>query len=313
MRAPDNLALADKTLALLTSTSRDKAALDPIHRIYGDRASGDIAPTVETYRILATLDLGKAAEGRKLFEEHPEIRDSQVPVLTLANVLWKSGERIKAIDSLSKYTVSGTAAYPAYAQLAKWQAEGGMNDDAVATVRAAAARFPGEVADRVLLLDMLATRSEMDSAVKAEIESYISDTKGQPAAIAALEELAGRKGWTNLARNLYLLTADRRVDLRMSALYYSDALSEKSLSAEQQVVLSQLESQADEGNSAYAVQLRQREVVAAAARGDLDAEREDARYLAAAVLKNDPDSLDTYRRLFTDLGLKDAAAAFPSP
>jgi len=312
-RTPGNTALANRTFALLTATGRDRNALDLMHRLYGDNASGESAPLVETYRILATLNIGDEEKARVMLADHPEIRRYALAQWALADVLWKSKEKLAAIEILAVSISKGTVDYQEYAKLAQWEELGGLADDAVATARKACSRFPGEVAPRVLLIEMLANQSPSSPDVQKEAQSFLKESKGQVEAVAALAELAGRKGWVDLERSLYLAAANRQPEMRMLALFAADALAASSRTEEELQVLKQVEAQSEDANPAFAVQLRRREVMAAGVRGDHDALRENSRFLAAAVQASDPDSLETYRRLFVRLGYKEAAAAFPNP
>jgi tetratricopeptide (TPR) repeat protein len=312
-RSPEDGVIARRTLELLTSTGRDRSALDLIGKLYGNSPRGEIAPTVNIYRILAMMNTGDDAGAKTVLSEHPEVRQCQTSVPALANILWRSGERLAAIRTLSKDLAAEPESFAAYSQLAEWQAAGGMNDDAVTTAKRSRSRFPNEISARILMIEMLSAQMPGSTELKAEIDSFIRDSGGRPEALGALAELAGRKGWIDLDRNLYLVSANRQPDLRIPGLLYSDALAVNNRSEDQQAVLEQVEAQSGHSNAGVAVQLRRREVIAAAALGDRDGVREKARYLSAALLKSDPDSMDAYRRLFEKLGIKDAVAAFPVP
>jgi hypothetical protein len=312
-RAPDNLLLTDKTLGLLTSRGQDRSALDLIRKLYGEKPSGDNAPMVQTYRILAMLDTGDDTGAARVLAEHPEIKKYRGATTALAIVLWKSKEKLSAIDVLSGRLASGASDYASYAQLAQWQELGGMPDDAVATARRARALFPADRRARILLIDTLANQSPSSSEILGETESYIADTKGESSGLEALADLAGRKGWVGLEKNLYLVAANREADLHMFALNGADALAVNSRFDEEKRVLDQAGSQSEDAGAPLAVQLRRREVMADSALGDNDGVRENARFLAAALLSSEPESMDTYRRLFERLGIKEAVSAFPNP
>jgi hypothetical protein len=313
VRAPDNLLLTEKTMGLLTSKGLDRAALDLIRKLFGDNPSGENAPMVQTYRILAMLDTGDDAGAARALADHPEVRRYRGAASALAVVLWKSREKLAAIDVLSSRIASGSPEYASYAQLAQWQESGGMPDDAVVTARRARVLFPADLRSRTLLIEALANQSPSSREILAETESYISDTRGDAAGLAALAELAGRKGWVGLEKNLYLVAANREADLHMLALNAADALAVNSRFEEEKRVLDEAEAQSEEFGAQLAVQLRRREVMADSALGDHDGVRENARFLAAALLSSDPESLDMYRRLFERLGIKEAASAFPNP
>jgi tetratricopeptide (TPR) repeat protein len=309
-RAPEDLQLANLTLSLLTSTGRDHVALELIRKLYGEQATGRNAAMVETYRILATINSGDADGARRLLEQHPEIRTSREALPALAMVLWQLKERGPAIKVLSGLVDGGSAAMADYTQLARWQVAGGLADDAISTARRARAAFPGEKASQLLLIETLADQALSGDEVRTEIESYLKGSSATPEAILALGELAGRKGWLDLARNLYVASSDHLPNLRMLALYYADALAVNSHLDDEEKVLKEIEVQSADAGGYFGIELRRRQVFVAATRGDTEAVREDARELAADLQGSDPDNFENYHRLFTRMGLKEAAAAF---
>jgi hypothetical protein len=309
-RAPDDPQLANLTLSLLTSTGRDRSALELINKLYGEQSTGRNAAIVETYRILATINNGDLDGARRMLEQHPEIRASKDASTAVATVLWQLKERGPAIKILSGYVDSGSAGMAEYAQLARWQVAGGLADDAITTARRARAALPGEKASQLLLIEMLADQALSGTEVRSEIESYLKGSGATAESILALGELAGRKGWLDLARNLYVASSDRISNLRMLALYYADALAVNSRLDDEEKVLKEVEVQSADAGGAFGIQLRRRQVFVEATRGDTDAVREDARELAADLQGSDPDNFENYRRLFTRMGIKEAAAAF---
>ena len=133
------------------------------------------------------------------------------------------------------------------------------------------------------------------------------DFSARPESFAELAVLAGRKGWVELNRTLYEIGATRQLDLKPLALSYCDALARESRYKQIQSVLAQLEAQATDESPAFMVQLRQRQVIVAAAVGDTDSVREFARRLAT-LLNREPDALEGCRRVFIRLGIPDAVA-----
>ena len=184
-----------------------------------------------------------------------------------------------------------------------------MSLDALRTAEQAVARFPGELPPRVLLIELLSpVKLGFSHQWRPEIEAYLRDFGGRPEAVALLAELAGRKGWVDLARTLYEVEANHPQNLSLLALYYGDALSYfPAHLAELGQLLAQIEAQIPESNAAFMVQLRQRQVIAAAARGDHDAAREYARRLAA-TLHGDPDAVEGCRHVFQKIGIPEAVA-----
>ena len=307
-RAPDNAHLIERTFDLLTATGRDAQALDLLHKQHSSVLIGPNGPLLQTYEVLATLNAEGSAAARGLLENRPGLRGRHDSAPVVARVLWQSRERLAAIELLSSYVYAQPDAYSAYAQLAEWQTAAGMEDDARQTAERACTQFPKDLAPRILLIGTITYELREG---QQDIASYLKDFGDRPEAIALLAGLAGRKGWVNLARTLYEVGADRQQDLRMLALYYSDALARNSRFSDARQVLAQVEQQSEDGNSQFLALLRQRQIVVAAALGDHDGARELARRLASA-LRNDPDGLEVCRRRFVQQGITEAAAELAS-
>jgi hypothetical protein len=129
--------------------------------------------------------------------------------------------------------------------------------------------------------------------------------------LSELAVLAGRKGWIDLSRTLYELSANTQQDLGVMALSYSDALAHVSRFKDAREILTDVDTQLADVSPAFMIQLRQRQVITCAALGDSDNVREYARRLAA-VLSRDPDGLEVCRRLFRKIGITEAVAELSS-
>lgn len=311
-RAPDDRQLIERTFALLTTTGRDRRALDLLHRQYASRLTGPNGPLLRTSEVLATLNEDGAAAAKGLLEKYPDLKDRSESAPVVARVLWERRDRLAAIDLLAAYVQSHPSGYAAYAQLADWQVAAGMADDAVQVAQRACAQFPQDVAPRGLLIQMLAASQTFESsACQRAIESYLKDLGGRPEALTMLASLAGRQGWVTLARTLYAVAGSRQPNLAVLALAYSDALVRVSQLSDAQRVLTEVEAQTDDANAAFLRLLRQRQVEVAAARGDRDGAREYARRLASAF-RSDPEGMETLRRRFLREGIAEAAAELTS-
>jgi hypothetical protein len=195
-----------------------------------------------------------------------------------------------------------------YAQLAKWQAAGGLSGDALQTAKKACGQFPRDFAPRILTIEMTAEAQTLGSPeCQKEIESYLIDFGGRPEAITMLANLAGEKGWVGLARVLYVVSAGRQPNLGDLALSYADALAKDAQLSDAQRVLTEIEGQTDDANVGFQRTLRRRQIEVAAARGDHDGAREYARRLMA-VSGGDTDAIETFRRRFVKLGISEAVS-----
>jgi len=304
---PDDRRLIEATFDYLLVTGRDRRALDLLKLRYGSAFSGPNATLLQRYEVQATLVTDGAAAAKRLLDQHPQLLQDTPSAPAVARIWWETQERTKAISLLRSYVQTQPAPYPEYAQLAAWQLASRLSTDAIQTVRTAIAKFPQELAPRILLIDVLLTSGPNDPAGQEAITAYLRDFAGRPESILELASYAGRKGLVELARSLYQIGATRQVDLNLLAIYYSDALVREQRFKEIREILSQVESQAPENNPNFMLQLRQRQVINAAALGDSDNVREYTRRLAS-TLAQDPDGLDICRRLFRKLGINEAVA-----
>lgn len=309
-RQPDDSRLIKAALGYLLSSGRDRHALDLIRQRYGRDYSGENAPLLRTYEIRATLNTAGVEAAKQLLQQHPELRGFAPVAPVLARVLWESSERLRAIGLLNQHLGSEEAVYDDYAQLATWQAAGGMAEEAIRTAQQACQKYPESVAARVLLIEIQAGAAGAGGPAQAEVAAYLRDFAGGEEAISRLSSAAGRKGWVGLTRMLYELAALTRADLGLLALNHADALARKSRFEELWQVLDQIEAQAaDNAGAAFMLQLRMRQVIAAGALKKPDNVREYARRLATLV-RNDPDRLESYRQFFRKSGLAEAVAEF---
>ena len=269
-RIPDDRQLIEQTFTLLTTTGRDRRALDLIHKQYASKLSGPNGPLLRTSEILATLNTDGAAAADVLLEKSPDLKNRPESAPVVARVLWGTRVRLAAIDLLAAYVQAHPDVFASYSQLAGWQAAAGMASDAVQTAQRACAQFPQDFAPRELLIQMLAASQTLESVeYQKAVESYLKDFGGSPEALSMLASLAGRQGWVTLARTLYVVAASRQPNLAVLALAYSDALVRVSQLSDAQRVLTEVEAQSDDANTAFQRLLRQRQVEVAAARGDL--------------------------------------------
>ena len=311
-RSPENRVLIEPTFDFLLSAGRDRHALDLLRQYYGTSFSGPNAGLLRRYELKATLAAAGVAAAKQLLDKNSELLKDQLAAPVVARVLWESQERLRAIRLLQDYLRDQPAAvYADFALLAGWQEAGGQAAESVQTARRACERFPHDLPPRVLLIEMIAAETPVGNAASGAIAAYLRDYSDRPEALAELAVLAGRKGWVDLARTLYEVAANRQPDVSRLALSYSDALARGSHFKEVRQILLQVEAQAAEGDAPFMVQLRQRQVIAAAALGDVDNVHEYARRLAA-ILNRDPDGLEVCRRLFSRLGIVDAVSELSS-
>lgn len=312
VRAPEDRRLIEPTFEVLLAAGRQRHALELLKKYYGAAQTGPNGELLQRVEIEATLAADGAPAAKQLMDKHPELLKNVLATPVVARVLWESQERLRAIRLLQDYVRNQTAAvYNDYALLAGWQEVGGLPAEAVQTARLACARLPRELSPRVLLIEMLAAETPAGPAVPDAVATYLREFSDRPESLIGLATLAGRKGWVDLARTLYAIGANRQLDLNQVAMAYSDALARNSRYKEVRQVLTGLESQASEASAAFLVQLRQRQVITAAALNDTDNVREYARRLAA-VLNRDPDGLEVCRGLFRKMGINEAVAELSS-
>jgi tetratricopeptide (TPR) repeat protein len=306
-RAPDDRRLIETTFDFLAATGQNRRLLDLLRKHYGSGLSGPNGALLQRYEVGATLAVEGVPAAKLLLERHGDLLRDPQAAPTVARVRWESQERLKAIGLLQEYVRTQPAAYADYALLAGWQEAGGLTSDAVRTAERACAKFPAELGPRVLLIEMLNADSPGGSAMQQGIAAYLRSFAGRPESLAELAALAGRKGWVDLARTLYEIGANRQPDLSRLALCYCDALMHNSQFKEVRQLLAQIEAQAPESSASFMIQLRQRQVITAAAAGDHDGAREHARRLAA-VLHGDAEGIEACSRIFQKLGITEAVA-----
>jgi predicted Zn-dependent protease len=306
-RTPDNQDLIEATLGLLTATGRDGQALKLLRGQLASQFSGPNGTLLRTYEVQASLSAEGPAAARRLLDGYPDLKQTTRSLPMVASVLWAAQNRAGAIEALSTFVKAQPDNFGGYANLASYQQTAGLIADARHTADLACAEFPGEIGARLLRIVMLApTKSDEIVSWEKEIGSYTMDFGDKPEAVAMLAEISGRKGWVDLARLLYQAAAARQEDIRPLAMYYSDALMYHGQAVEAQRVLAELDRQApDAGN--FSILLWQREIVAAAACGDRDDARENARRVASA-LRRDPDGLEVIRQHFIKLKIPEAVA-----
>lgn len=307
VRAPDDAQLIERTFDLLLGTGRDQRALELLRQRPASAFSGPRGVLLRMYELEATLNQGDIAVAKKLLEQHPEVAKLDRARPVVARLLWESKERLRAIELLADHVRNRPADSGACVQLAQWQIAAGMTDDAVRTAEMAAAKSPGDLALRVLVLEALAARTSRGNEWNVALVSYLKEFGDRPEALRQLAVLAGRQGWVDIARAVYDLGALREPDVSGLALGYCDALTRRSRFREAQQVLAQVEAQALDGSAPLMIQLRMRQVLVAAALADKAAVREFARRLAAAV-RNDSGMREVLRRTFQKAGIAEAVA-----
>ena len=308
---PEDPRLIQPTFEFLLATGRDRRALDLLKKRYGTGLAGKNSALLQRYEIEATLSVDGAPAAKKLLDQHPGLLQDRSATPMLAKVLWESSERSRAIGLLQDFVRTQPAVFGDFAQLARWQTVAGRMPDAVQTAHRACEKFPRESSPRALLIEILMAETPAGAAGMQAIAGFLKDFGSRPQSLLELAALAGQKGWTELARTLYQVGANRQNDVGALALSYSDALARNSRFKEVREILTDLEPQAAEGNVAFFVQLRQRQVIAAAALNDSEGVREYSRRLGALVAR-DPDGLEACRKVFRRLGIAEAVAELSS-
>jgi predicted Zn-dependent protease len=306
-RAPDNHDLIEATLGLLVKVGRDAQVLKLLRGQLAPQFSGPNGTLLRTYEVLASLNVEGPAAARRLLDGYPDVPKTTKSLPVVAQVLWATQDRSGAIEALSTLIKARPDDFLGYAELATYQQQAGLIADARQTAHLACTQFPKEIAPRVLLITMLAPTQPAEVLPwEKEVGLFVKDFGDKPEAVTMLAEISGRKGWVDLARLLYEAAAAHQQDVRMLAMYYSDALMYQGKFPEAQRILAEVDRQTpDAGN--FSVLLWQREIVAAAACGDHDDAREDAQRVASA-LRRDPDGLEAIRQRFIKLKIPEAVA-----
>jgi len=307
VRTPDNQVLIEATLNLLTTTGRDGQALKLLRGQLAPQFSGPNGTLLRTYEVQTSLNAEGPAAARRLLDSYPDLKTTTRSLPMVAKVLWAAQDRAGAIAALSAFVKAQPDNFVGYADLASYQQTAGLVAEARHTADLACAQFPKQFAPRVMrIVTLTPTKPAEIVPWEKEIASYTKDFGDKPEAVAMLAEISGRKGWVDLARLLYETGASRQQDVRALAMYYSDALMFQGKFPEAQRILAEIDRQTpDSGN--FSVLLWQREIVAAAACGDRDDARENARRVASA-LRRDPDGLEVIRQRFIKLKIPDAVA-----
>ncbi len=308
-RAPGNRELARETLDLMTTTEHDRAALALLHGELAPEFSGPNGQLLRTFELLATLNADGPAAARRLLDQDAGLRQSPDARPVVARVLWEAGERMAAVATMEDFVKAKPDNYAGYAQLTDYQNAAGLVYDARQTAESACAKFPKEVGPRILLLGTLAPASAGEvPRWEQEVNRFLADFGDRPEAILMLGNLAGRKGWAELARLMYEIAVIRGQNARPLVLYYSDALVMHGRFDDARRVLAGLDRQV-EGDTQLEPLLWQREIVVASALGLHEEARETARRLATQV-EHDPEQLEIIRERFVKLGIPEAVAEF---
>jgi tetratricopeptide (TPR) repeat protein len=311
LRFPDDERLIERTFDLLTSSGRDRRALELLHGKLEPMLAGQKGSLLRMYELLATLNADGPLAGRRLLEKYPELRKTDRALLVVGRVLWEVGEKLDALEIVSSYVSSHADVYAGYSQLSAYQQAFGLVDEGRRTAQRACEKFPKEPSPRLLLLATLEpTRSDLVVAWKKEIASYLKDFGDRPEDLILLASLAGRAGWFELARLIYEQRLSRGGDARSLALACGDALIVQRRFPEAIALLTEigLQTRDDEPLSPL---LLQRQILAAAGAGQSETTRSYARRLASA-LKGDSGQLALMRMRFERLGITEAAAEFSS-
>lgn len=309
-RYPDDERLIRLTFDQLLATGRDRYALELLGRVYGEAFTGPHATLLQGYALQAVLQTEGVAAAQKYLARYPALATSRESATVVARVRWETGEKAKAIEQLSRQVSDPAAEYSSHALLASWQASAGQAEAAVRTAELAHKKFPDETAAGVLLIEMNAASATDGRPLIMDLEAFLREHAGQPDALLQLALLAGRKGWVDLALDLYRLAASRFPNLGMFGICHADALARQSRFLEFRKVLAELEAQTSDGdNTNYLQQLRHRQIIAAGAVGDEAGVRDHAQRLASSM-KGDPERIEALRSHFTQIGLPVAATAF---
>lgn len=307
LRHPESRELNERLFGRLLTLGRDRHVLELLHGSYAGALAGPNGAFLQVVELQATLAASGAPAAKALMDRNPQLRSSPLAGMVVARVLWESGDRPAAIQRLADQVKAEPGSLSLQMVLADWRRQNGEEQAAIDTALEAIRLFPTEPAARVLLLDVGSGRVRGKSEWWPEIGRYLKDFEASPKSIFVLAELGGRRGWIDLTGTLYELGARRGQDLGMLGLFHSDALGRNSRFTETRAILAEIELQSANRGQPFLLQLRQREIAAAAAVGDAEGVREFARRLAG-LLRDDPDLLAQYRQLFVGAGVKEAVA-----
>jgi hypothetical protein len=308
-RAPDDADLNRALFGVLLATGRDRHVLDLLHGSFAAGLSGPNAAFLQKCELQATLGTNGGPAAKLLLDRHPGLKSDPTAAGLVAKVLWEAAERPQAIQMLAALVQAHPDAFSEYFQLAVWQQAAGMESEALQTALKASQQFPKEPATRILVLDIFSSRTFGTQEWRTQVALYLRDFADRPDAVLRLAELAGRKGWVDLARTLYELGAERQADLGLFALCYADALGNHQKLSELRAVLAEVDAQCSAAGTGFLVQLRERQIVAAQMAGEPENVREYARRLATLV-RAEPDLLERYRGRYLKQGMPEAAAQF---
>ena len=308
-RTADNPQLVEHTFELLFSTGHDRQVLELLHKFFATRLTAPNGQQLRAYEVRAAFNVDGTEAAQRLLEKYPDLQQYPAAVPLVAQVMWNTKQRLKAIDLLNRHLAAQAGDLALYARLADWQQAGGLTDDAIKTARRACTLFPRQAAPRILLIGKLTFGSPEWSR---ELETYLREFSGQPEAVVELANLCGNMGWVDLVRSLYLVSANSQENLNLLAISYGDVLARTNRLKDVKDLLDQVETQMGDANSALFVLVRQRQVMAAAARGDHEGAREYARRLAV-VLRADPELMENVRQRLVKLGVAEAAIELAAP
>lgn len=294
--------IANQLFELLLSSGADARTLELLHGRFAAGMKGANGATLKLFEVRATLTLQGPGAAAALVERYPELSQSREAIPFLAQIQWLLRNRLKAIQMLSDYVGQGSGDLAVMSVLSGWQQAAGMGSDALQTARLACGRFPDDPAAAVLLIGALPPASP---EWYQTIQNCLKRSGDRADTMIRIANLAGERGWVDLARNLYIVGAGRSINPSVLGVTYADALMHVGRYAAARDVLQELEGQIAESDVRMMALVRDQQIVAAAALGDQNGVRDFARRLAV-TLGNDPDALEIKRRRFSLLNIADA-------
>ncbi|WP_404420301.1 hypothetical protein [Nibricoccus sp. IMCC34717] len=301
-----------RLLELLNSQGLDQRIRDLLKTQLAQEFSGKQAQRFRAFEIDAALAVEGPVVAERLLDAHPEVLQAPGGNALAARVRWDSGKRDTAIRLLSDSVAANRATLGEFSMLSEFQEQLGHAIDVQETGRAAVRRFGMEPQARLLLIASLRGVGMAGSENwRSEIEKYLRDFSKRPEALISVAELGGRRGWVDFTRTLYSGSLRSGRLTGMFGLCLADSLLRVGRVSDARRVLDELASQIGDEPS-FAVYLRRRQILAAAAAGATLAVREHARGLAL-LLASDPAALEATRRQFARAGLTEAAAELGGP